>query len=840
MTESKPPEPVSPCASAPREALERENAALREQVRLLMAAENKLYTLQDHLSAQQRMYVRLTEAVRTMTSLLEISKIAEAAVKFVVYGFNYERCAAFLREPNQLVFRMAAQEGYYDEASRGRIEQAVLTGAEAALVGIEDHLGFVCHVGQSTDAQTKTLGALLQLDEYFVFALPQKEGGALGYLAAGNTAQQSRYQSAVVAEGEMLVAFSNLASQVATAIDHVRAYRALEQERELLDQTVADRTRELSEALDTAQEAVRLKSEFLAKVSHELRTPLNSIINVPRALLADYAVVPAWRCEACEACFQESGDSSSESICPDCGGTLGPTTSLVCTGDPNEHHRFLALLQQQGNHLLGLVEDVLDFSRLEAGRMELHCTLVELRELLAEVEATMHATGKMEARTLVIPKLDRGVCLVADRTKLKQVLLNLIGNAVKFTQPSGRIEVRVEVVDASSGVEEGVLMEVVDDGIGIPQDKIDLIFESFRQVDGSHTRAAGGAGLGLAICRQLVEMHQGTISVRSQLGKGSSFRVWWPKDRASPPPAPSSGPSPSDASPVEHAEAGASCGFGRIVVVDDDVAQLSMARKLLEREGYEIVAVSRPEEAVDTIRQVRPRAVLLDIMMPALNGLTILTQLKQDPAVAAVPVIASTAYHYNHNRAVELGALWLPKPWSSRSLNAATIEQILVGQERGFSTVERESMPRQRRSRLSEAVSQILYVEDEDANWEVTELSLRSKYRLVRARDSRETFEILAKEAFDLILMDVQLRGSELDGIQICRALTGRPVPDLPDYAQGIRTKAPIVFVTAYATLCSREDLAANGAQDLVHKPVDFTHLLLVLSRLMVKGALGG
>lgn len=814
--------------------LEEENAQLREQVRRLMAAENRLYRLQDHLSAQQRVYVRLAEVGRTLTSLLDVALIAETVVKFVVYGFNYERCVAFLREPQGSEFRVRAFEGYYDSEVVGRLNCAHLTGEDIAAMELDGEVGFLCHKADPDAGSADRLGQMVMLDDYFVFSLPNKGGGFLGFLVAGNTREQARYQTEVAAEGEMLVAFSNLANHTATAVDHVRAYRALERERELLDQAVADRTRELSEALDSAQEAVRLKAEFLANVSHELRTPLNSIVNVPAALAADYVPLHVLECAKCSAKFQADGEEAT-AICPDCQGTLLSSESLSCVGDPDEHYRFLRLLQQQGAHLLSLVEDVLDFSRLEAGRMELHMTLVDVAEVLSEVESTIRATGRVEQRTLITTIPASQVTVIADRTKFKQVLINLVGNALKFTRSDGTIEVRVDVGTGDTSAMKLLVVEVADDGIGIPADQVDAIFESFRQVDGSHTRAVGGAGLGLAICRQLVEMHGGSISVTSELGKGSTFRVTWPKDQAAFVACASSRPPAHESDSMLSV---ARVGFGRIVVIDDDPAQLSMARKLLEREGYEVVLVAKAEEAVETIRQVQPRIVILDIMMPNTNGLSILAQLKRNEETRDVIVIASTAFHYNRAKAIDLGALWLPKPWSARTLSGVHLEELIknvASSGGGSGETERN---RQRRTRLADSVSRILYVEDEDANWEVTQLSLRGKFRLQRARNAREAFTLIATETFDLILMDIQLGGSELNGIEICQCLTGQVVDSQPEYARDIRATCPIVFVTAYSALYTRDELLASGGKELVVKPVDFTHLLLVISRLMVQGAL--
>ncbi|MBN2194857.1 MAG: response regulator [Polyangiaceae bacterium] len=210
------------------------------------------------------------------------------------------------------------------------------------------------------------------------------------------------------------------------------------------------------------------------------------------------------------------------------------------------------------------------------------------------------------------------------------------------------------------------------------------------------------------------------------------------------------------------------------------------------------------------------------------------------PSPHHVPMVGGTAsdhwsfhqtFQYCNDAVVGLGGLWLPKPWSARVLSAENLE-TMVGGGAG------ERSDAHHRARLSRSISRILYVEDEDANWEVTQLSLRGRFELTRARNSREACERVGERAFDLILMDIQLAGSDLSGIELTEALTGRRTEGLPSYAAGVRVEMPIVFVTAYSSLYSRGELLAGGAQELISKPVDFTHLLMVISRLMVKGAL--
>jgi signal transduction histidine kinase len=635
--------------------LNEENQRLREQMKSLMAGEKKLMKLQDHLNAQQRVYVRLAEIGRELNLSLDIDNILKTVAHFAVYEFNYERCSIYLEETNgdQRIYRPRAYEGYYEEEDIKKLEAGFLTGREPALSEVYEERGFVCHTGNTHNDETRALGKILLLDEYFIFALQRKEKGINGFLVTGNTKEQARYQTLVESEGEMLVALSNLARQTSITLANVRSYKTLEQERQLLDEMVDARTRELSEALDTAHEAVRVKAEFLAKVSHELRTPLNSIVNIPGALAKDYTKVKIYRCTGCGAEFR-SADDERETPCPECGERLSVDRVTVCTGEPAEHLRFLKLLENQGNHLLSLVEDVLSFSKLGSGSVELNYTIVDIGELVFDVEQTISASMKEKHCNIYYPSLKKPLSVVSDRVKLKQILLNLIGNALKFTPDGG--EIRIEIDETVRSEEKRMVFSVADNGIGIPPDQLDAVFESFRQVDGSHTRAHGGTGLGLAISRQLVEMHGGKIWVESEIGKGSRFTFWLPVEQkfdaatsTSLLPGSESGPSFSPLSKL---------GYGRVVVVDDEPAHLSMARKLLEREGYEVTLVSKPKNALNVIAEQKPRFVLLDIMMPDVNGLWILGQMKRDEELSNIPVIVSTAYHYNREKAENAGGIW--------------------------------------------------------------------------------------------------------------------------------------------------------------------------------------
>jgi signal transduction histidine kinase len=309
--------------------------------------------------------------------------------------------------------------------------------------------------------------------------------------------------------------FNNMAAEVGDAFAEIERQRKL-----------------LAVALAQAQEANRLKSEFLANVSHELRTPLNAIINVPEVLAADYQDTAVWHCQKCGGDFESDVDISSATSaesCPDCRLPMQPERRLSCVGNPQEHLHFLQRMQQQGKHLLLLVNDLLDFTRMQAGKTRLQLGQVAVRELIAQVSDAVGHMATSRGVALRMPTVAPTLLLQADSVKLIQILLNLLGNAIKFTPRGGQIEVQV-----SPGEDQGIpslIFTVSDTGVGIPAEHLQAIFEGFRQVDGSHTREHGGVGLGLAITKQLVELHHGRIWAESTQGCGSKFTFIIPRQQ---------------------------------------------------------------------------------------------------------------------------------------------------------------------------------------------------------------------------------------------------------------------------------------------------------------------
>lgn len=372
-----------------------------------------------------------------------------------------------------------------------------------------------------------------------------------------------------------------LADQIAVAIDNARSF-------ELSQQAVLE-----------MREVDRLKSQFLANMSHELRTPLNSIIGFSRVILK---------------------------------GIDGPVTELM--------QQDLTAIYNSGQHLLGLINDILDLAKIEAGKMELAFDEVNIMDLTNSVMSTMTGLIKdkpIQMKKIIEPNLPT---VRADAIRVRQVMINLLSNAAKFTE-EGEITVRVGPNLGAIGHGE-ILISVTDTGAGISKEDQEKLFLPFSQVDASPTRKTGGTGLGLSICQQLIQMHGGRIWVESEMNKGSTFYFTLPLFRKE-----------SEAYPD---------GNRIILAIDDDSQVIGLYERYLQPQGYHVIPLTDPARAVEKIKQVKPFAITLDIMMPGIDGWTVLETLKSDPETRNTPVIVCSIIE-DLEKGFSLGATdYLVKP----------------------------------------------------------------------------------------------------------------------------------------------------------------------------------
>ena len=352
---------------------------------------------------------------------------------------------------------------------------------------------------------------------------------------------------------------------------------------------------ELEEARELSEVANRTKSQFLANMSHELRTPLNAIIGYSEILQEDAA------------------DSGQEQVVPD-----------------------LKKIEGAGRHLLGLINDILDLSKVEAGKMDVFIEEIDIPSLLDEVKAIITPLVAKNGNTLEVRLADRIGSMRTDRTKVKQCLLNVLSNASKFTQ-DGKLTVRVERLETDRRM---VQIMISDTGIGMSGEQVGRLFQAFSQADASTTKKFGGTGLGLAITRHFCRLLGGDVTVASQAGGGSTFTIVLPDQAAE--------PDRSTAlaeTPLEPPRANALNAAGPVVtvlVVDDDPAARDLLTTNLGREGYRTLQARSGDEALELARKLRPDAITLDVLMPKKDGWAVLGALKADPDLCDIPVIMVT------------------------------------------------------------------------------------------------------------------------------------------------------------------------------------------------------
>ncbi|MBZ4375322.1 response regulator [Corallococcus interemptor] len=503
--------------------------------------------------------------------------------------------------------------------------------------------------------------------------------------------------------------------------------------------SVAKRNEE--ERAREAEGAVRLKSEFLANFSHEIRTPLNGIIGY------------------CDLLMREEG------------------SRLTPHG-----RRDLNVVKTNAKTLLALINDILDLSKIEAGRVEVVTEPVDVQELADECMATVkeYLKGKDVALTVNVDTEAKEIR--TDALKLRQIMLNLLSNAAKFTDTG---EVALTVVPAGGGE---LLMTVEDTGVGIPSDQLPFIFEKFRQVDGTTTRKVGGTGLGLAIVRELTRVLGGTVDVKSTLGRGSTFTVRLPDVLATTVGADS--PHATERLVPFHDVAQKLAPMARpgstVMVVDDDVLIQQLVTGQLEPAGFRVVTANDGIAAMKLAREVKPQAILLDIHLPRMDGWSVLSQLKSDPALAAIPVIL-VSVEEQRARGFSLGACeYLVKP---------------VEPERLVDVVQKSLAS----AGASAATGDVLVVDDDAATRELVSRNLRrAGFSTNEARNGEDALLKARVSPPSLVVLDLMM--PNLDGFEVLRRLRAE------------KLSVPVVVLTGKTLSKEEETLLRDGFAGFVRK----------------------
>ncbi len=533
--------------------------------------------------------------------------------------------------------------------------------------------------------------------------------GRIGKLICPN--DQERVQQTVMAAMQSGDAF-DIEYQVIHADGHLRWVNSrgkcsVDQTtgRTIVDGTLFDVTERkeaeltLKAAQLAAEQANIAKSAFLANMSHELRTPLNAILGYSEMLM------------------EEAEDLEQDVFGPD-----------------------LKKIKQAGSHLLALINDVLDLSKIEAGKAELFGEEVNVSELLDEVTATVAPLVARNGNSLKLVRDEDPGSVFQDLTKLKQCLLNLLSNAAKFTH-DGEVTLRVGHQSTPGG--EMLVLSVADTGIGIPADKMDSLFEEFTQADVSTTRKYGGTGLGLTISRRFCRMLGGDITVRSEPGQGSEFTIAVPValPGAERPAQPAAAVRDVATELAKQTDAAPAPGQ-TILVVDDDPEACEIIERFLVRDGFDVVTATSGEEGLRLAHELRPAAITLDVMMPDMDGWAVLRAIKADPHLAEIPVVMVTMVD-DKSRGYSLGATdYLTKPVERDALVKALLRY----------RCERGSCP-------------VMVVEDDaDTRALLARTLQKDGWAVNEAANGQEALEVMERQAPGLVLLDLMM--PVMDGFQ--------------------------------------------------------------------------
>jgi signal transduction histidine kinase/CheY-like chemotaxis protein len=505
-------------------------------------------------------------------------------------------------------------------------------------------------------------------------------------------------------------------------------------------------------------EASRLKTHFLSNMSHELRTPLNSVIALS-----------------------------------------GVLNRKLANQIPKEEYSYLEVIERNGKHLLSLINDILDISRIEAGREEVEITGFDINALIADVVSMIAPQAKQKNLPLVQITNEGNFEISNDRSKCIHILQNVIGNAVKFTQ-KGKVEV------STLQNNENIIIKVKDTGIGIAESNLAHIFDEFRQADGSTSRKFGGNGLGLAIAKKYTNLLGGTISVSSVLEKGTEFTIVLPvfyKPKSA---------QPIEISPIDsikkpiQVKLETVTSLRTILLVDDSKPVLIQMKVMLEESGYKTFEANNGAEALEILENIIPDAIILDLMMPDIDGFEVLRLIRENEKTLHVPVLILSAKYITKEELVFLKHNNVHKLIQKGDINRVDLLKT-VAKMVNIEIIEPlkpiKALP------VIKGKPKVLVVEDNPDNMITIKALLDNNFEIIEAVNGIDGIAKAKKHIPDLILMDIAL--PELDGIEAFKMIRN----------DANLNKIPVIALTASVMINDKETILAHGFDAYISKPID-------------------
>lgn len=531
-----------------------------------------------------------------------------------------------------------------------------------------------------------------------------------------------------------------------------------------------EQNRELEIQKNILEEANKLKTHFLSNMSHELRTPLNSVIALS-----------------------------------------GVLNRRLKSKIPAEESNYIEVIERNGKHLLTLINDILDISRIEAGKEEVEITNFSTENLLEEVLEMIRPQADQKKIELIQKNNRHKVYINSDYNKCRHILQNLIANAIKFTE-KGKVE--IEIIEEKDEFE----IKVIDTGIGISAENLEKIFDEFRQADSSTSRRYGGTGLGLAIAKKYANLLGGTVKVQSSIDQGSVFTLTLPINYSEdkrviekPVYKPLSKPTTLKKLYGDKQKT--------ILLVDDSEPAIIQMKDFLQESGYEILTAQNGKEALDTISQTIPDAIILDLMMPGIDGFNVLQTIRNAETTAQIPVLILTAKHITKE---DLNFLTKNNVHQLIQKGDINREELLRAINDLYKTGTNEELNIvQKKNKKTKEKLNILVVEDNSDNMLTVRAILEDIYIIYEATDGTEAIELANKYKPDLILMDIALPG--IDGIEAFKTIR----------MNGELAHIPIIALTASAMTSDRETILASGFDAYISKPIDENEFFGTINRVL-------